>query len=380
MVEGGHGISALQALAGLGVLGGSAALLASGASGASGGLSQAANGATGSTNGVAPPSDTITVTGNPLPAVDPTAAVATGLGTAGTIAGVGASAANPITVTGNPTPPPDAGAVVAGAAIPIAGATTLGTGAGSTAAAGGTSTLDKISSYLGSAGLITGALGNLLGGGSGSGSTTVAPTGLAGDAALNSTFHASLPTSGTLPGGGSTRSPRVMPQQDWNQYAFGPEQSFFTNVPQPGTVPGASSVASLAAQQAASGGSTWPNVDNSFWGWPPPQQQLAPQSQQQLQPQGGLARGGQTKDMQPLDYVQGPGDGRDDRVLAGLSDGEYVMDAESVALLGNGSNKAGAQRLDEMRRSIRKHKGKSMAKGNFSVKAKAPEAYLGGLK
>lgn len=74
--------------------------------------------------------------------------------------------------------------------------------------------------------------------------------------------------------------------------------------------------------------------------------------------------------------VGGPGDGRDDEIPAMLSDGEYVMDAETVAMLGNGSNKAGAEALDRFRVNIRKHKGRGMAKGSFSAKARKPEQYL----
>lgn len=76
--------------------------------------------------------------------------------------------------------------------------------------------------------------------------------------------------------------------------------------------------------------------------------------------------------------VQGPGTGRSDDIPAVLSDGEYVIDAETVALLGDGSSKAGAKKLDDMRVKIRKHKGKNLAKGKFSVNAKRPEAYMSG--
>ena len=72
----------------------------------------------------------------------------------------------------------------------------------------------------------------------------------------------------------------------------------------------------------------------------------------------------------------GGGSGRDDTINAKLSDGEYVMDAETVSLLGDGSTKDGARRLDEMRAKIRQHKGKSMARGKFSANAKSPLAYL----
>lgn len=74
--------------------------------------------------------------------------------------------------------------------------------------------------------------------------------------------------------------------------------------------------------------------------------------------------------------AEGGGSGRDDTIPARLSDGEYVMDAETVSLLGDGSTKDGARRLDAMRAKIREHKGKSMARGKFSANAKSPLAYL----
>jgi hypothetical protein len=72
----------------------------------------------------------------------------------------------------------------------------------------------------------------------------------------------------------------------------------------------------------------------------------------------------------------GRGDGRSDHIEALLSPGEYVMDAETVALLGNGSSEAGARRLEEMRKSVRKQKGGALAKGKFSPDAKSPLSYL----
>ncbi|MEN9885636.1 MAG: hypothetical protein RL758_214 [Pseudomonadota bacterium] len=86
-----------------------------------------------------------------------------------------------------------------------------------------------------------------------------------------------------------------------------------------------------------------------------------------------LARGGAL-----MRLARGGGSGRDDTIPARLSDGEYVMDAETVALLGDGSTGEGARRLDQMRAKIRQHKGKSMARGKFSANAKSPLAYLKG--
>ena len=78
-------------------------------------------------------------------------------------------------------------------------------------------------------------------------------------------------------------------------------------------------------------------------------------------------------------YVRGPGTGRSDEIPAYLSDGEYVIDAETVALLGDGSNKAGASVLNDMRKSVRKHKGSTLAKGGFSKDAKSPLEYMRGV-
>lgn len=75
-------------------------------------------------------------------------------------------------------------------------------------------------------------------------------------------------------------------------------------------------------------------------------------------------------------YIQGPGDGRDDLIPAKLSNDEYVMTAEDMALLGNGSPSAGADKMDQFRINLRKHKGKALAQGKFSPDAKPIEGYL----
>ena len=78
-------------------------------------------------------------------------------------------------------------------------------------------------------------------------------------------------------------------------------------------------------------------------------------------------------------YVQGPGDGQSDDIPAMLADGEYVIDAETVAQLGNGSNKAGAKMLDEFRENIRAHK-RSAPTHKIPPKSKSALAYLKGAK
>jgi len=65
-----------------------------------------------------------------------------------------------------------------------------------------------------------------------------------------------------------------------------------------------------------------------------------------------------------------------DTINARLSDGEFVIDAETVALLGDGSSEEGARVLNRMRREIRQQKGKALAKGKFSPNAKSPLTYI----
>jgi hypothetical protein len=196
------------------------------------------------------------------------------------------------------------------------------------------SDLDKIVEYLRLAGLGTSLIGGLLGSGSKPGTAGTIPAGLGGG--LNPVFSAKLPAA-NLPGASTDFAVRPASEigtangatRDWNKYGFSPEASFFTYVPKRGYAHGGYS----------HGGPREPRTDFA---------------------------------------VRGPGDGRSDDIPAVLSDGEYVMDAETVALLGNGSSKAGADALDRFRVNIRKHKGAQLAKGKFSVDAKQPERYLAG--
>ncbi len=72
-------------------------------------------------------------------------------------------------------------------------------------------------------------------------------------------------------------------------------------------------------------------------------------------------------------YLEGSSGGQDDKIPAYLSDGEYVLDASTVADLGDGNNKAGAAKLDQMVKNVRKHKGGSI---NLPPKAKSLIDYM----
>jgi hypothetical protein len=77
--------------------------------------------------------------------------------------------------------------------------------------------------------------------------------------------------------------------------------------------------------------------------------------------------------------VHGAGDGQSDDIPAMLADGEYVIDAETVAQIGNGSTKAGAQALDKFRENIRRHK-RSAPVNKIPPKTKALTSYLKGAR
>ena len=121
-------------------------------------------------------------------------------------------------------------------------------------------------------------------------------------------------------------------------------------------------------------------------GMPPQQSQRPQMPQRPRDPKMAYYQYGnppQAKAMGGLSQVHsmkigGGADGRSDDVNAVLSDGEYVMDAETVAMLGNGSSKAGAQQLDQMRSNLRKQKGQALSRGQISPDAKSPLSYLRG--
>ena len=74
-------------------------------------------------------------------------------------------------------------------------------------------------------------------------------------------------------------------------------------------------------------------------------------------------------------YVEGKGDGTSDDISAMLANGEYVFSADVVSALGNGSNKAGADRLGEMVKAIRE-RARSAPADKLPPDAKSPLEYL----
>lgn len=81
-------------------------------------------------------------------------------------------------------------------------------------------------------------------------------------------------------------------------------------------------------------------------------------------------------------YANGKGTGQSDDIPAMLHDGDYVMDADTVAALGDGSSKAGAQALESFRKEV-PHR---MSTGGKAVPAKIadgeyvfPEAFVTAL-
>ena len=103
-------------------------------------------------------------------------------------------------------------------------------------------------------------------------------------------------------------------------------------------------------------------------------QLMAAMQQRGVLPQGGMAAGG---DVQGL--LAGGSPGQADDVNASLSHGEYVIDADTVAALGDGNTEAGARELDRMREAIRRHK-RSAPANKIPPPSKGALGYLKGVK
>jgi hypothetical protein len=112
---------------------------------------------------------------------------------------------------------------------------------------------------------------------------------------------------------------------------------------------------------------------------------VAPQTQMpQGFAMGGYAQGGLSQEHNPSffseggmenRYVQGDGDGTSDDVAAMLANGEFVIPADIVAALGNGSNDAGAHVLDQFLSVVRQD-NHSNEPDQLPPKSKSPLDYL----
>ena len=289
----------------------------------------------------------------------------------------------------------------------VLGAAGLGAVANTIGASGKpATTADKIQTGLTGAAILAGALGG--GGGGGGG-------GQVGLESLNPIFRAQLPTprGQFAPQALAQRQPGEggRPPIDYARYGYGPARSFFNYVPEteaeraafataaapaprtgvgtvmPQAVPGAAEPTGATDSVLRAGfeqlRAAMPGASDAeliaFLGTPEGQQELADIFERLgAKPRAKGGKMGGSGQSQESFAVNGAGTGRSDEIPALLSDGEYVIDAETVALLGDGSGKAGAKRLDDFRINIRKHKGRNLAKGKFSVNAKRPERYLSG--
>ena len=284
-----------------------------------------------------------------------------------------------IVVTGTkdkPVLPP--GALIPAAAIPLlANAAATPT----TAAPKKVGTVGKVLAGL----TALDALTSLFGGRGGAGGLGAGAGALGTRASLSPGFSARLPGARGIFSPASF-APRDMSGVDFTRYGYGPALSFFENVPR-----------TIDEYKAALAASSAPRTPATDAGMVRPGSDLADYVRRMVPgatdeqimaylasqnapafAEGGMmaAKGGNASTASRA--VKGPGTGRSDDIPALLSDGEYVIDAETVAMLGDGSSKAGAKRLDELRVKVRKHKGRNLAKGKFSANAKRPENYLSG--
>ena len=91
---------------------------------------------------------------------------------------------------------------------------------------------------------------------------------------------------------------------------------------------------------------------------------------------GALSQYGGREDFRDGKHVAGEGDGHSDDIPAWLADGEFVFPADVVSALGNGSTKAGTDKLYAMMHSIR-DRARSTGKEDLPPPAlKSPLDYL----
>jgi hypothetical protein len=146
---------------------------------------------------------------------------------------------------------------------------------------------------------------------------------------------------------------------------------------------------SLNYDQQLFGGQNAPNYDQQLFSQPSPFKSGGLATP--LMAAGGTTRYGryaggglnvvEHSGKQRLDFrsgaaVTGPGDGQSDDIPAMLADGEFVFPADVVAALGNGSTKAGSDKLYDMMHAIRAHHRSAKPKDLPPPAKKSPLDYL----
>jgi len=199
-----------------------------------------------------------------------------------------------------------------------------------------------------------------------------------------------------------------MSMNDWLHAGEGPEINFYRNNALPATqnsAPQQQAAQALSAisGQPFSGGYQYAPIAGSgqstVGGVAPaaptanggqtvtPHMGIQPVDRDPNAPLAVMAAGGPYDDPQAaygtsaVGHVRGPGDGTSDSIRlknAYLSNGEYVMDAPTVSMLGAGSNDAGAKKLDAFRVHVRKNAGKHLVKGKQPMQGADPSAYFYG--
>jgi hypothetical protein len=91
---------------------------------------------------------------------------------------------------------------------------------------------------------------------------------------------------------------------------------------------------------------------------------------------GGLPTHKGREDFKDGKHVAGEGDGQSDDIPAWLADGEFVFPADVVSALGNGSTKAGTDKLYEMMHNIRERARSKGPKDLPPPALKSPLDYL----
>lgn len=155
-------------------------------------------------------------------------------------------------------------------------------------------------------------------------------------------------------------------------YGEGPEHSYYTYGPMPEDLTGEAPPQELGL--AAGGRVSEDSGTARILGVPMDAEEFIPPYPRG---EGAWIEEGESPLSQHSRYMQdGPGGGQDDQIDAKLSPKEYVFDATTVAMFGDGNPDHGARKLDALRKKLWKDRGKHYVKGKLAPKVKDPEGYL----